>query len=77
MNVLVTATLDPAGHALLAAAGLEVTCHPGATPMTPEALLAAVQGCDALISIARIYTRALTDTELTDNFNLQKARFGY
>ncbi len=33
--------------------------------------------CDSLISIARIYTRALSDTELDDNFNAQKARFGY
>ncbi len=36
-----------------------------------------VEACDALISIARIYTRALTDAELTGNFDLQKARFGY
>ncbi len=36
-----------------------------------------VEPCDALISIARIYTRALTDSELSDNFNAQKLRFGY
>jgi len=36
-----------------------------------------VEACDALFSIVRIYERALSDTEMSDNFNSDKARFGY
>lgn len=36
-----------------------------------------VEPSDSLIAVARIYTRALTDSELENNFNAEKGRFGY
>ncbi|MCB9680508.1 MAG: D-glycerate dehydrogenase [Alphaproteobacteria bacterium] len=51
MRVLVTQPIDPAGRALLDAAGLDVTVHPGPAPMTPAALREAVRGCAGLISM--------------------------
>ena len=36
-----------------------------------------VEPCDALIGVARIYTRALSNEEMNTNFEAHKSRFGY
>ena len=85
MNVLVTQPIDPAGIAILEAAGHAVEMHPEGVPMGRSALLERVRGVDGLLSMLtdRIDAEVLDAGPVravashavgTDNIDLEVAR---
>jgi len=85
MNVLVTQPIDPAGIAILEAAGHAVEMHPEGVPMGRSALLERVRGVDGLLSMLtdRIDAEVLDAGPVravashavgTDNIDLEAAR---